>query len=231
MNPAIRAVSGVATLLATIVATGCGHIPQPELPDDPAFAPLEATPPVADFRNQGAIQYARFGTGLFSDRRAGAVGDIITIRLAERTQASKDADTSVSKTQDLQANAGTLLGDDFSGGEKSLATDLQQSRDFAGQAASSQSNSLSGSIAVNVVEVLPNGLLRVRGEKWLELNRGKEYIRLAGMVRQEDIQPDNSVSSTKLADVRISYTGTGELASSNVMGWLGKFFNSGWWPL
>jgi len=84
---------------------------------------------------------------------------------------------------------------------------------------------------VTVTEVMPNGLLRVRGEKWLQLNRGQEYIRLSGIVRQEDLAPDNTVPSTKLADARIGYSGTGELAQSNNMGWLGKFFNSGVWPL
>jgi flagellar L-ring protein precursor FlgH len=210
---------------------GCARLPIEESPGDPEFAPLSATTPIPDFRSQGSIQYARFGTSLFSDRRAAQVGDIITVRLSERTQASKDAGTSVKKDQDIQMNEATVLGDSVGLGDHSLGTDITQNRDFKGQSESSQSNSLTGSIAVNVIEVLPNGLLRVRGEKWLQLNRGSEFIRLTGMLRQEDITPDNSVASTKLADVRISYSGTGELAAANNMGWLGKFFNSGWWPL
>jgi flagellar L-ring protein FlgH len=116
-------------------------------------------------------------------------------------------------------------------GNYSLDTNVTQNRNFNAEAESSQSNSLSGSITVSVVEVLPNGLLRVRGEKWLQLNRGSEYIRLTGMVRQQDIGPDNSVASTKLADARIGYSGTGDLAEANKMGWVSRFFNSAWWPL
>ena len=80
------------------------------------------------------------------------------------------------------------------------------------------------------VRLLPNGLLEIRGEKWLTLNRGEELVRIRGYVRQEDITPDNTVQSTKVADARITYAGTGELADSNEMGWLSKFFNSRWFP-
>jgi len=218
-------------LAALVLLAGCQQLPIEEMPNDPAFAPLEPGTPPPDFRTSGAVQYARFGTSLFSDRRAMQIGDIITVNLAERTQASKDADTSISKSQDVQFNAGTLMGAPVPIDHHSLETDLTQDRDFEGQSESSQSNSLTGAITVSVIEVMPNGLLRVRGEKWLQLNRGKEYIRLTGILRQEDVAPDNTVASSKLADVRIGYSGTGEFAQANNMGWLGKFFNGSWWPL
>ena len=71
---------------------------------------------------------------------------------------------------------------------------------------------------------------QVRGEKWLQLNRGNEFIRISGLVRKEDISPDNSILSTRLADVRIAYSGTGSLADSNETGWLTQFFVSDLWP-
>ncbi len=103
-------------------------------------------------------------------------------------------------------------------------------REFESTGDADQSNSLSGNITVSIAEVLPNGVLRVRGEKWLTLNRGDEYIRLSGLVRPEDIAPDNTVQSTRLADARISYSGTGEVHDANAMGWLAKFFISPIWP-
>ncbi len=218
-------------LTSLVLLAGCGVPPLREMPDDPNYAPFEANSALPEFHSQGSIQYARFGTSLFSDRRASQIGDIITVRLTEKTQASKDADTQVSKNSGVQFNPGLLLGDVVDLDGRSLETNLKQDRDFKGEAQSSQSNSLSGNIAVSVIDVLPNGLLRVRGEKWLQLNRGSEYIRLTGLLRQEDVGPDNSVASTQLADARIGYSGTGELAQSNNMGWLNKFFNGGWWPL
>jgi flagellar L-ring protein precursor FlgH len=91
-------------------------------------------------------------------------------------------------------------------------------------------NSLSGNITVTIHQVMPNGTMLVRGEKWLTLNQGDEYIRVSGLVRPQDIGPDNSIESTRLADARITYSGTGATHDANVMGWLARFFISPLWP-
>jgi len=108
---------------------------------------------------------------------------------------------------------------------------LSNGAEFDGAANSDQSNQLQGNITVTVTDVLPNGLLEVRGEKWLQLNRDKEFIRISGLVRKEDIAPDNTIASTRVADVRIAYSGTGTLADTNSPGILSRFFVSRWWPL
>ncbi|MEJ2592686.1 MAG: flagellar basal body L-ring protein FlgH, partial [Candidatus Thiodiazotropha sp.] len=95
---------------------------------------------------------------------------------------------------------------------------------------SAQSNKLSGNITVTVVEVLPNRNLYVRGEKRIGINQGYEYVRLAGIVRPQDITPENTVESTRIADPTISYVGEGALADANSMGWLARFFNSVLFP-
>lgn len=222
--------AGAGCLLPLLLAA-CAVSPLPEAPNDPAYAPAIASQPAVQFHSAGAIRQARFGASLFSDRRAMEVGDIISVRLVEKTAARKDADTQIQKNSDVAIDSGVALGREVKAGSLTLDSSLGGKRAFNGAAESSQSNSLSGSIAVSVTEVLPNGLLRVRGEKWLQLNRGSEYVRLTGLVRQEDLGPDNSVDSTRLADARIGYSGTGELAESNRMGWLSRFFNSGWFPL
>jgi len=99
-TPAARRAGSVLVALLASAIAGCAAPRLQEMPDDPAYAPLTANTPAPDFHAQGAIQYARFGSSLFSDRRAAQVGDIITVRLIERTQASKDADTAVRKDQD-----------------------------------------------------------------------------------------------------------------------------------
>ena len=83
---------------------------------------------------------------------------------------------------------------------------------------------------MTVSEVLPNGNLRVQGEKLMTLNRGHEHIRFSGIVRPYDIDPDNVVLSTKVADATIVYSGQGELADANAMGWLSRFFLSVLFP-
>lgn len=74
---------------------------------------------------------------------------------------------------------------------------------------------MSGSIAVTIAEILPNGLIMVRGEKWMTLNRGEEFIRIQGLIRPEDVQPDNTILSTRLADARITYSGASGLENAN----------------
>jgi flagellar L-ring protein precursor FlgH len=88
------------------------------------------------------------------------------------------------------------------------------------------SNRLDGSIAVTVVARLPSGNLVVRGQKWLQLNQGKEFVRIEGVIRPIDLDPDNSIASWKVADAKIAYGGKGVLNEANSMGWLARFFQS-----
>ena len=101
---------------------------------------------------------------------------------------------------------------------------LESTSSFGGEASSSQNNSLLGSIAVQVSQVLPNGNLMIQGEKWIQINQGDEYIKLRGIIRPEDLSATNSIPSTLVADARISYGGTGPLEESNSPGWLTRFF-------
>jgi len=107
---------------------------------------------------------------------------------------------------------------------------LSSSNEFEGDAQANQSNNLSGNISVTVIRVLPNNNLIIRGEKWLTLNNGDEYIRLTGIVRPADVNPANEVLSTKIANARIQYSGTGQFAKAQNRGWLGQFFLSTIWP-
>ncbi|WP_372764023.1 flagellar basal body L-ring protein FlgH, partial [Litorivivens sp.] len=149
------------------------------------------------------------------------------VTLLEQTDASKQSSTSTAKEQSNSVPGVTLFGRGVTkDGIPILETSIDADQEFSGQGSSSQSNSLTGSITVTVGEVLPNGNLLVRGEKWVTINQGEEFIRVTGVVRPEDIGADNSVPSFKLADARITYSGKGAIADANRMGWLGRFFQS-----
>ena len=215
--------------LFVLMASGCSTIRGPQA-DDPYFAPATAPEPEPDFANAGGIAYARFGNSLFSDAQARHVGDILTVNLIESTSASKTADTEITKESGLTMNEGLLLGKVPGDGDYNLESQIDQSREFNGESDSQQTNFLNGKISVTVTKVYPNGLLAIRGEKWMRLNRGDEYIRISGLVRWQDISPQNTIASTRIANARISYSGTGELAASNRMGWASRFFSSVLWP-
>jgi len=215
-----------------VLLQGCASKPtQVVKPDDPDYAPVPSASLMPPQGQGGSIFNAGHGMQLYGDKNARRVGDIITIMLDEKTVSKKSSKTSTSKKA-----AATLANPRVSGGNLSIADQLtfdgsiSGDRSFQGSGGSDQSNSLQGAITVTVAEILPNGILRVRGEKWMTLNQGDEFIRISGMLRPEDIQLDNTVSSQKLADARISYSGTGVLADSNSKGWLSKFFSSKWFP-
>lgn len=216
-------------ILALFSLQACTIMPQPNS-NDPSYAPVIAATQVPSIINKGGIYKPGFSDGLFENRRARRIGDILSVILNESTNASKSADTELKKGSSIDFDEATLLGKAVSLGGYSFGTSLAQDREFAGESSSDQSNSLNGRIAVTVADVLSNGLLVVRGEKWMTLNRGEEFIRVSGLVRPEDIQPDNTVISTKLADARITYSGKGDLADTNRQGWASRFFNTEYWP-
>ncbi|KEF32593.1 MAG: flagellar basal body L-ring protein FlgH [Gammaproteobacteria bacterium] len=223
-----RHASSLALVGALIVLQGCTAMSRPRaVPDDPRYAPVRAQSMMQKDPSSGAIFQSSRNYNFYGDTTALNVGDILTVTLQESTQASKNADTSITKDNDISLPEPTILGKSNFG----IATSLNQERDFEGSAEADQSNSLNGNITVTVTEVLPNGVLRIRGEKWLSLTNGDEFIRLTGLVRPQDIQPNNTVASTRIADARIGYGGTGDFDQANQMGWVGRFFNSEWWPL
>lgn len=220
--------------VALIAAQGCTIGPDAK-PGDAAYAPVAAPAMLPQAPNQGGIYRAENigsigGLSLFEDKRARRIGDVITVVLTESTTSSKKADTAIQKNDKINIDAGVVLGAQPKLGGVNMSTSVNPQRNFDGAATSDQSNRLQGSIAVMVADVMPNGLLEVRGEKWMTLNRGEEFIRLRGYVRPEDVLPDNTVPSTKIADVRITYSGSGELAEANKQGWLSRFFSSQYWP-
>lgn len=187
------------------------------------YSPTPYMPPAPPPSADGAIFHAAAGYApLTSGSRAAQVGDVLTIILVEKTQATKSNSASTDRngnigitppaTGPLSFIKPTSLG--ASGGGK-----------FDGKGAAEQSNQLSGAISVTVAAVYPNGTMLIRGEKNLTLNRGDEQIRISGIVRMADIDLDNSVPSTRVADAKITYAGTGEIARASRQGWLSHFFS------
>lgn len=207
--------------------TGCVTDVFGPQPNDPRFVPALPAPYSPEPDAPGSIYRANTDAGnLYADLRAYRVGDILKVRLEENTQGSKKSSTDNSKHTTVTVPEPVLFGKNVSWLEQGVDSNTT----FKGSGDSDQSNSLTGNISVTVAKVLPNGNLFINGEKWIKINTGREYIRLTGIVRPVDIEPDNSVSSVKVADPRIEYSATGQLADANKEGWLGQFFNSPIWP-
>ena len=223
----------LALSVAIIILGGCASTSQPPVEaNDPSFAPVVPDYPRETIVEDGSLFRSYMANSLYSDVTARRVGDIITVTLSESTSASKSADTTTAKDSSVNLDTITGLGGQAVNiGGQSIQLGIGSSSDFSGDSAANQSNSLSGAISVTVVDVLPNNNLVIRGEKWLPLNHGDEYIRLTGIIRPADISPENEIVSTKVANARIQYSGTGSFARAQERGWLTKFFDSTWWPL
>jgi len=201
------------------------------LPNDPFYAPIMPEIPRQKVADDGSIFQADMANNLFSDVKARRVGDIITVNLQENTRATKSAGTSTSKDTGVTVNPIIGLGGNaLNIGSESIQLGIDASNDFEGDSSANQSNNLTGSISVTVVQVMANQNLLVRGEKWLTLNNGDEYIRLTGVVRPADVSPSNEIESTKIANARIQYSGTGTFDTAQREGWLSGFFSSEYWP-
>ena len=210
------------SLLAVAALSACSAIAPPQLPSaDPGPLPLGPAGPQRPAG--GGVFMAGRSASLIADTRSFRSGDVLTVMLEEATQASKKADTTMGK----QSNSDLNLN--LNGKAKAYGGGAQT--DFTGSAASSQQNTLNGAITVVVQEVMSNGLLRVAGEKSLTLNQGEELVRVAGYVRAADVDAENRVSSQRIANARISYSGRGHLADANTPGWLTRWFVSPWNPL
>ncbi len=184
--------------------------------------------------------YNSTSSGFFaSDRRAKIVGDILTVTLNESVSASKSTTNNTSKTdtfgvtlppllfrQNPAVNLGTSILNGGKGTDTITNADVAAgaAQSFAGSGTAAQSNTLSGSMTVTVIRVLPNGNLEIKGQKKLILNDGSEYLRISGIIRPEDISATNSISSSSIADAKITYTNAGAYADSQQPGWLSKIF-------
>ncbi len=225
-----RAIVRTSLILALSAALGaCGLMPAKDKhPDTPTVRVLPAPAP----RTDGAIYQAGQEMALFADLKARRVGDILTIVLNESTNASKSAITKTTKSSATADTGPSILGKSITTkGVPILDTTLSGSNTFDGEGSSSQGNSLVGSLTVTVVNVESNGNLVVEGDKSLKLNQGDEFIHISGVVRPADIATNNTVTSDKIADAHISYSGKGVIDSSNRMGWLTRFFNSVFAPM
>jgi flagellar L-ring protein precursor FlgH len=207
--------------MAAMLLAGCASSLQPApVRPGPMDEPPQVARSIAPRVTGGGVFATDSGLSLTSDSRAFRVGDVVTVILNETTQASKSAGTKLGKDSGISITPPSLFGKTFN----KAGVDLSAGHSFQGDATATQQNALTGAITVVVQEVMPNGLLKVAGEKALTLNQGEEFVRLRGYLRAADIDANNQVSSQRIANARIAYSAQGTLADTNQPGWLQRFF-------
>ena len=187
--------------------------------------------PFLETNNQSGTIFNSAQGNLFSmESKAQMVGDIITVAFAESFQATKSQNAATSRSLDnsvtLPGIADLILPSRTNAADLSSKLKAGSENSFAGSGSSAQSNSLTGQVSVHVVRVFRNGNLEILGQKKLTLNNGDEYIRVHGIVRPQDIDAENVVSSDRIANANIQYIGAGDIAESSKKGWYSKILDN-----
>ncbi len=207
--------------MVLLVVTGCSLIDTVQVREPTSARPAAVT---VAANEPGAI----FSDGpgyrpLFEDRRARYVGDVLTVQLNEKLQASRNASSNASHKGEASVDIPLvqgLPGKSFQG----AGLGATSSNTFEGKGATSADNVFTGTITVTVIEVLPNGFLAVSGEKRIGIAKNSETLRFSGIVNPISILGGNVVNSAQVADARIDYRGSGYIDEAQNMGWLTRFF-------
>lgn len=230
MKPSILNISLTAMLLCSLMVSGCARkqaqnvVPKPSMSqksDMPSPETLFSSLPPSE----GSL-WTDSGNMLFVDQKARRVGDTVIVDIVEKTSSKIDANTSVSKTNSLDADIPDFMG--YMAWLKTKNPRLDPDNLFSstfnhateGAGASDRSGEITASIGAIVTSVLPNGNIIIYGRREMKINNEAQFITVSGIVRPKDIDSDNRVKSTYLADARIEYSGKGVLADAQKVGWL-----------
>ncbi|MBI4809612.1 MAG: flagellar basal body L-ring protein FlgH [Nitrosomonadales bacterium] len=164
---------------------------------------------------------------MFEDRRARNVGDVLIINIVETTSASGKSGSSADNSGSIGLSTPTVTSGSAGGVTQfPLGMSADTAVKSASKSDSSGSNSFSGAITVTVTEVLPNGNLRVAGEKQVAIKHSEEYVRFSGVVNPSNISSSNTVQSTQVAEVHVEYKGAQNLDAAAVTTMFNRFFFS-----
>lgn len=186
---------------------------------------------------EGSLWSEATGINLYPDRRARNVGDIVIVRIVEDPEAELNANTKTSRSSSISAKL-KLLGYMKALAEKNsrLAQDpgnddlinAALSSGFDGEGSSDRDGHIKAYISALVADKLPNGNLYINGKREVKVNNETQYITISGIIRPDDISPSNEISSTYVANARITYSGVGPIADKQKPGWLGRIIDHVW---
>jgi len=226
MNPYLWSKVMLA-VLGVLVWTGCittQSSNRTTISSPPEVSQQALQPPA---KAEGSLWSAKRSTNLVSDLKARNVGDIVTINVVESATASKNATTKTGRTSGLEASWSGVLSKivgDWVGDEQKVAF----TNDFDGKGETTRSSQLAAYITAHVIQVLPNGYLVIQGNRQVRVNNENQIINVQGVIRTEDINANNIVLSTYIADARIELIGEGVINDKQRPGWLARILDWVW---
>lgn len=218
------------TLTGLFVLGGCAQRTQEVTNIEPLEEPVAANPKP---QSPGTLWNGDEGNWL-ADVKARRVGDIVTVIIKEQAKASKQATTDTKRDSSISAGISSFFGFEKSLEEKNsnLNTasliEANSGNQFTGSGKTTRSEDLVATLTTQVVEVYPNGNLKIRGGKSVAVNNENQIIYLTGIVRPYDVTASNTVDSGNILNAQISYTGKGAISDKQKPGWLMRIFDNTW---
>jgi flagellar L-ring protein precursor FlgH len=221
------------TVFCSLLLASCATTQQPTLTIQEPLEEIHEAEPV--IQEQGSL-WQHSNRSMFSDRKAQGVGDIVTVLISESATASKEASTSTDRTTSMSAGIPNFFGLEnasiFSGDDPNIdlnnLVNAEFANDFEGNGSTSRKEDLVASLTTQVVGRYPNGQLKIRGGKEVMVNNEVQIIYLTGIIRPVDITAANTVSSEKILNARISYTGKGAISDKQKPGWAMRVLDNAW---
>ncbi len=220
-------------VLAAVSLTGCGALTSakyaPEVPVASQPLPTWKTP------DEGSLWNGRAPNGLLADNRAAHVGDLVTISITETAKASEIANTKTSKDSGVKVGINSLFGlsfpmKAFSKKDVNVDTALEGTvgNTSEGQGKTERQSSFTSYLTARVIQVLPNQNLMIQGQRQMRINNETEVVTFTGIVRPQDIDRNNIVPSTKVAEARVMISGVGVVSDKQKVGWFQRLFDHVW---
>jgi flagellar L-ring protein precursor FlgH len=224
------------TLLALTVGLGAAacapaHV-QSYTPKRREYALPEASKDTDQAASMGSLWHdGRPASMLFTDARALRMNDLVVIKIEEVADARRSTNTDIDRTSASSADITAFLGAlaKVNGGKDQIKIGGSSNASFNSEGKTGRSEYLTATVPAVVRKVLPNGNLFIEGHRVILVNAEEQHFYISGVVRPIDIDQENSVKSSMVADAEIEFVGRGVLTDNQKQGWLSRFL--GWvWP-
>jgi len=211
---------------------GCGVI-SPTVTDRPTPQAALTAPPAMVVKTTGSLWHDESPLArLYADNRPARVGDIVTIKVIEDAKGSKSASTTTSKDSSFENTFKGSIASFFGISEQakqfaspSASLKVTGADKYDGSGATTRADQLTASMTALVIEVLPNGNLKIQGHREVVINSERQTMEMTGIIRPIDVDSKNVVLSTAIADAKISYTGFGVVDDKQHPGWFVRLLN------
>lgn len=224
--------NSLSLIALLLLLAGCaGPAGKIDLSEVEPVAPLVQSPPPP--RSPGSLWTDREG-GIFYDNKGTTVGDIVTVAIFEKASASKEATTETDRSSSMTAGITALFGlekniSNINGTiDPATLIDATAQNEFSGFGKTERKENLVATLTTQIIEVLPNGNLRLEGNKTVTVNNEMQIVKLSGIVRPTDVSPSNIVSSQNILNARIAYVGEGVISDKQQQGWLVRGLDQIW---